>query len=92
MLALMRYWRRTRCTKASASVQNVTQDSGEATALLSQAEAIGATWLLGFWYLSVSGLLKKWFEVRGCLAPEFPRRNRGRAPPEEWTGGAGRAT
>ncbi|MED6139243.1 hypothetical protein PIB30_081965 [Stylosanthes scabra] len=51
-----------------------------------QAEAIGATWLLNLWYLYVSGILKKWFKVRGCLAPEFPRRNLGRAPPEEWTG------
>ncbi|MED6189527.1 hypothetical protein PIB30_096765 [Stylosanthes scabra] len=29
------------------------------------------------------GLLEKWFEVRGYLAPEFARQNLGRASPEE---------
>ncbi|MED6198592.1 hypothetical protein PIB30_067867 [Stylosanthes scabra] len=38
-------------------------------------------------YLSVTGLLEKWFEIRGYLALEFPLRNLGRASPEEWTGG-----
>ncbi|MED6201778.1 hypothetical protein PIB30_098440 [Stylosanthes scabra] len=37
-------------------------------------------------------LLEKWFDVRGYLSPEFPRRNLGRAPSEEWTGGVRRAT
>ncbi|MED6185804.1 hypothetical protein PIB30_060575 [Stylosanthes scabra] len=34
-------------------------------------------------YLSVTGLLDKWFEVRTYLAPEFPRRNLGKASLEE---------
>ncbi|MED6174734.1 hypothetical protein PIB30_071881 [Stylosanthes scabra] len=54
-----------------------------------QAEAIEATWLFGLWYLSVSGLLEKWFEVTGCSAPEFPRRNLGKASPKEWMGAPG---
>ncbi|MED6213903.1 hypothetical protein PIB30_097914 [Stylosanthes scabra] len=57
-----------------------------------QAEAIEATWLLGLWCLSVSGILKKWFEVRGCLAPEFPRGIWEELHWRSGQGGVGRAT
>ncbi|MED6184461.1 hypothetical protein PIB30_047663 [Stylosanthes scabra] len=34
----------------------------------------------------MTGLLEKWFEVRGYLAFELPCRNLGRVSPKEWTG------
>ncbi|MED6209537.1 hypothetical protein PIB30_055666 [Stylosanthes scabra] len=39
---------------------------------LDQAECAGTTWLLGLWYLSVMGLLEKWFTSKGYLAPDSP--------------------
>ncbi|MED6170102.1 hypothetical protein PIB30_027702 [Stylosanthes scabra] len=51
-------------------------------AKLDQAECIEATWLL----LSFrDGAIGDVVRSRGYLAPKFPRRNLGRASPEEWT-------